>query len=672
MNMNNTTSILNNEIDPTGRKPLLTRLGNIYPQVILIIFSITVLVASQFIQAKVPPEFHLIPIILIPVSLGLFYLGIWTSDKGHLPSWVDHIVSACASWLKVTQTQFLLLFFSLFFSMLTSVAAGFFMLMYSPVAAVVCWGGAILLAAFGSMDLFVPREKVSKVAILTGLILLAAALSLRAFNTATIPIVLSGDEGASGLFSLNFLNGSMNNIFVSGWYSFPSFHNFLQSLSIAVFGQTTQALRLLSAFAGALTVVLVFFIGRSMFGYFPGLMAALFLTGMHFHNHFSRIGLNNIWDGFFVTLVLGCLWIGWQRDKRAAYIIAGLGLGFAQYFYTTSRVLFLIIGLWVIVAGLSDHNRFRRALPNLVLMVWIALIVLLPLAWFYLKNPNDFFAPMNRVSIFGNWMTNTVIITGHSPAVIILEQLWQGLEGYTVLPSRAWYTPGVPILRPIPGVIFLLGVPFLLLHVKDSRNQLLFAWLVLFAFTGAMSESTPAAQRYVAAAPAAALLICFTMKQLGDLLFKSFPTRQRLIQICLVGFIFILAVNDAGFYYLDYIKNSDFSGFNGMVAQTLANRMKKEPKGTDLVFCGYPNMGYDSIPSLPYLAPQMDYYNVKDAWGSPDTPVPTDDKVYFVFLPDHDSDRAAMELEYPGGTWTEQDQANGQPLYWLYEYNRLK
>jgi 4-amino-4-deoxy-L-arabinose transferase-like glycosyltransferase len=630
-----------------------------------------VLIASQFIRADVPPEYDLIPLLMIPLNLGLFFLGIWAVDKGHLPAWVNKPLQAVASWLKITTGQVFSLFFSLIFSILTCVAAGFLALMYSPQTAVICWGTGIILAAFGGMDLFITRQKVSRSAILVGLVLFAVALLLRGFNTTTIPAVLSGDEASSGLYSLNFLNGNVNNIFISGWFSFPSFHNFLQSVFIAIFGQTTQALRFLAVLAGALTVALVFYVGRSMYGFITGLMAAIFLTGMHFANHFSRIGLNNIWDGVFFTLVMGFLWVGWQRDKRAAYLVAGLGLGLAQYFYTTGRVLFIVIPLWLLVAGLTDHARFRRAIPNLVLMLWATLIVLLPLAWFYLHYPNEFFAPMTRVGIFSNdWMAVTVQQTGHSPALVVLSQIWKGMLGYVSLPLNAWYTPGVPVLRTLPGIVFLLGIPFLFLHPKDSRNHLLFLWLAGFALAVGFSESTPASQRYVAATPAVALMIGFSMKELGDLFGRLFSNRTRVIQTILVVIVFLLAADDARFYYLDYSKDSNFAGFNGLVAQKLANRLQREPAGVDLVFDGYPDMGYDSIASLPYLAPKVHYYNVNDAWGSADTPVPADRRIFFAFLPDHDDDRKAVESAYPGGVWNEEYTSTGDPLYWLYEYNR--
>jgi hypothetical protein len=44
--------------------------------------------------------------------------------------------------------------------------------------------------------------------------------------------------------------------------------------------------------------------------------------------------------------------------------------------------------------------------------------------------------------------------------------------------------------------------------------------------------------------------------------------------------------------------------------------------------------------------------------------------VLFVFLPGHEEDKVAMELEYPGGKWTEEKASQGETLYWLYEYTR--
>lgn len=639
----------------------------IAPQWILIFSSIALLAASQFMRTDLPREQRTIPNLMIPLSLALFYLGLRTIESNRLPAWIEKPFLAAANWLKVTPAQVFSLIFALLFSIMTTIGAGFGAFMFSPLVGVLSWVVGILLVVYGGSAVLFRRQRIPRIAVIAGILLFSGAMLIRSINTTTIPEVLSGDEASSGLFAVGFLQGKTDNIFIGGWFSFPVLHNFLQSISILIFGQTTQALRLLAALAGALTVMLVFFVGRSMYGFTGGLMAGIFLAGMHFHNHFSRIGLNNIWDGFFITLTLGFLWIGWQQNKRAAYLIAGLGLGLSQYFYTTGRIIPVIILAWLITAGLSDRARLRRALPNLVIMLWIAFIVVLPLGWFYLKHPDEFMAPLNRVSIVGDWIKSNSTVTSRLPIVVFFDQIWQGFLGYFYLPLRAWYIPGVPVLRTLPGIAFLLGLVFMLVHPKDTRSQLIIFWLLAIAAAVGLSESTPAAQRYVAAAPAASLLIAFSLQSLGVLLSKLCPNRAKWVEAAIVIVALFLAADDARFYYGKFTQQIGFGGFDDHVAQTLALRLKNEPPGLEVVFIGYPRMGYHSISSLPYLAPQIKFSDAIVPWGSAEDPKPVGKRVLFAFLPGHESDQAAVEAEYPGGSWSEHIADNGILLFRLYE-----
>jgi len=644
--------------------------GRINPPVMLILCSVAILVLSQVIRADVPREWKLVPTLIVPVAIIFFLLGVWSLERKTLPKWLEKPIQAAASWLGIRPGQFISLIFSPVFSVLTCVAAGFQYKMHNPAAGIISWLLGIGLVFYSGWNKSTPRLKITRGALLVAAGLFAGALALRAFNTATIPIVLSGDEASSGLFSTKFITGELNNLFIAAWFSYSTLHNFLQSLSIRLFGQTTQALRLLAVLGGALTVALVYLIGRQMFGNLAGWAAAIFLAGMHFHNHFSRIGLNNIWDGLFFTFVLGCIWIGWKKNSRIAWLLAGLGVGLAQYSYATGRLLFGVIALWLLLAGIFDWKKFKKAIPDIVLMALVALIVILPLAFYYSKHPNEFLAPMNRVTIFGEWLTISAAEYNGSKLLVLLDQVKLGISGYFDEPSRAWYTPGVPMLRAIPGAVFLLGMALTLLHPKDERYHLLWIWLGAIAMAVASTENAPSAQRYVAATPALALMVGFGLSQLGSIFSKWIPKGAKAFKVSIIVISLLLAADDARFYYLEYTPKSDFSGFNGMVAQTLANRLQNETPGTELYFSGAPVMGYDSISSLPYLAPQMSYVNVGSPWEETEIPEPQGKRVLFVFLPNHESDRAAMELEYPGGTWTEEKTSKGETLYWMYDITR--
>jgi 4-amino-4-deoxy-L-arabinose transferase-like glycosyltransferase len=643
--------------------------ASITAPMVLTLCSLAALILSQMIRADISREFWITPFIILPIGLITFFLGIWSVDRGRFPRWVERVMNACSSWLGIRPEQFICLVYSIVFGILTCTAAGFQYLMRSPSAAIICWLLGIGLALFGGWVKPSTRVRVSREVWISAVVIFAVSFTIRAINTATIPIVLSGDEASSGLFSLKFIRGEVNNLFITGWFSFPVLHNFLQSLSIRIFGQTTQALRLLAALGGALTVVLVYLVGKKMFGTLAGWAGAIFLTGMHFHNHFSRIGLNNIWDGFFFVLVLGSAWVGWKRNSRFAWLIAGVGLGLAQYFYATGRMLFAILPLWILVAGLFDHKRLKQAIPNVVLLVWVSVAVMLPLGWFYATHVNEFLAPMNRVSIMGDWLNSTAAEMKSPKVLVLLNQLKLGFFGYFEQPLRAWYMPGVPMLRAVPGVIFLIGLAFTIIRPRDERNQLMWVWLLAIAAAVGLSESAPAAQRYTAAAPALALMVGFGLFQLLTLLNKWLPRWTKVFSIVLIAASLIMAVDDLRFYYFVYTPNSDFSGFNGLVAQRLADKLKNETPGTQLYFDGYPGMRHDSISSLPYLAPQITYISLDAPWADSKLPAVSGNIAYFAFLPDHESDMINMEREYPGGTWTEEKYRNNDTLYWLYTWH---
>lgn len=634
---------------------------------VMLICSGLLVIASYVIHADVRQEFRAIPSILLILNLAVLWVGAYSVTKGRLFRWMENLLSKAADRLEIKPAQVLCLVFSLPFGLLATVAAGFEWHMYSPAAAVLCWLASILLAVYGGCIFLFQRQKVSKAALLTGALLFVGALLLRGINTYSIPEVLTGDEGSSGLFAVEFLKGKIDNLFIAGWFSYPTLHSFIQSYFILLFGQTTQALRLMAALAGALTVVLVFFVGRSMFGTTGGLCAAIFLAGMHYHIHFSRIGLINIWDGFFMILTLGFLWVGWKQNKRSAFLVAGLGLGLAQDFYATGRSILLIILAWLMFAGLFDRSRLRRALPGLVLMFWIALIISLPLGWFYANHPAEFMAPYNRVTIMGKWLDNTMLETGKTSFLIIAEEMWKAIQGYVYRPLNHWYMPGVPMLFLLPAFTFVLGLIFLTLHPKDSRSQLLFFWLAAVTAAVGLSDGVPAAQRYMAATPAVALVIGYSLQQFGNLLAKSWSSRARQIPIVFVLISLLMSIHEARFYFEEYTPNIGFGGFNDHAAQALAERLQTEPEGQEVVFCGYPNMGYHSISSLPYLAPQIQYYDANLPWGSAEDPKPVGKRVLFAFLPGHEADQAAVEAEYPGGSWSEHIADNGILLFRLYE-----
>ena len=129
---------------------------------VLILCSLAALILSQVIRAGIARELRLTPLLILPVALILFFIGIRSMDKGRLPRWMENALNACSSWFGIKPEQFISLVYSLVFSILACTAAGFLYQMRSPVAAILCWLLGIALVLFGGWRKPAEPRKFSK------------------------------------------------------------------------------------------------------------------------------------------------------------------------------------------------------------------------------------------------------------------------------------------------------------------------------------------------------------------------------------------------------------------------------------------------------------------------------------------------------------------------------
>ena len=575
-----------------------------------------------------------------------------------------------ANWFEVTNWQVLLISLSFIFAFLATAGAGSSPMMYSPILAVVSWILSIGLILVGGYRLGERKPTLSKQTFFWTIAFVMIAFLFRGIATGRIPSFLTGDEAASGVYAAGFIKGDWNNIFIVGWYSFPSLFFFIQSTFIRLFGQTTEALRILSATVGALTVGVVYLCGKTMLGHRAGLMAALCLSALHFHIHFSRLGLNNIWDGLWYTVVIGAIWYGWKCNHRGAYLIAGLALGLSQYFYVSSKGLFGILFLAFLIAFFFQRTRFHQALPNFILTFAVMVVVLLPLLSFYVHQPQHLLEPIERVSFLRQTFGGAPVIIEGPVRKFIMQQVLVGMKAFAHTSIRNHYEPETPILRPLYAILFYIGLLFVVLRMKDGRFILLFLWLVTFGLIGGLSESAPSAQRYVAAAPVCALIIGFGMNRVVELFGSCLQKSSRLLAG--LGYLIILAamINDLYFYFIEYqnMEQIDNLASHGRIAQQLANHLDDQPEGTQVAFLAVQHMGYYSVPSIQYLAPQVKGIDVSVPWKSFDKTALNSKHIVFVVLPERETELDLIVKAYPQGSLLEEKAWNNQTLFWLYDY----
>lgn len=558
-----------------------------------------------------------------------------------------------------------------------------------PTASVLAWLSSIGLAlvacashrhfALDRLRLAAPRwpRDRGRVAVwMVGGGLFVLAFALRAYQNDIMPLAWSGDEGSTGLTAVRMLCGELTNWFGIGWYSFPALFFALPAASVGLLGPTYGALRLPSALAGALTVVGLYWWLRAAYGWKVGVAAALMLTASHYAIHWSRIGLNNIWDGLFVVWIGGVLWRGWQTGQRWPYLAAGVLTGLSQYFYVGSRTLPIIIACWLLSMALTAREQLRREWANIAALAFVTVVVFLPLGLFFGEDVAEFMAPSQRVSLLRrdwpepgvNWFEYTARTTGKSVPQVFIENVRDAALGFVWLPVRSWYAEsGKPLLLAVPAVLALFGLGWLLVDMRNASGRYLLLVLACTIGLVAISESTPAGQRFVAGSVVAAACVGLGFALLGRLLAEvlRLPGRHGVVLAAcalVVGLGF-----DLNFYFREYAPMASRSDPNTQVATEVARRIATYPAGSQLYFFAAPRMAYRGFATMQFVAPHVEGIDVlQPLTAAPDWPA-GDAVTAFAFTPERAAELEFVRQRFPDGRKAWINMPTGQPLVLLYE-----
>jgi uncharacterized membrane protein len=641
------------EINKSAAHQAAPALASIPLRPLLMIASIF-LVLISFSILKVDSPYPLWqPWTMMIIGLVLFLLTWVPSEKIGFLQGVEKAARLVQHKLGLLPLQQGLLLGTPLLVLLVRVGAGNDLQMRIPWLALGAWFTAIIFGVAGGWQRPArvwTREQYLRI----GLWVLAFSVlgvTLRAVSMAHYPVNLTGDEASAGMFGVEFLEHKWNNIFRVGWYEFPSLYFLIPAGGVSIFGRTIEALRFPSALAGGLTVGMLYLLGRVFFNHRTGVIAAALLAASHFHVHFSRIGLNNIWDGLFFVMFIGLFWRAWQKEARNLYLWAGLVLGLSQYFYASARILLGLSLVWTLMLAVSAWPKFKRQLGSVLLMFWLMFLVFGPLILYMIETTHVFMAPFSRVMFTPEMASHMITETTPSIWQVYGMQFVKGLGAYSFVDTRHWYTPEVPILLYLEAGFFMLGVLLLGLRWRDARTWFLLSWLIAFGVMGAMSESAPASQRYAASVAGAALVAAYAMDQISTRFGSLWPGLPRWGLDSAVGLLVLASMLiNLNFYFLEYSPKSYNRDFNTLVAQRLVNWLETKPGQWEVHFYGSPRMGYDSISSLRFLSTHVKGVDANYPWGDERNPQPAGDQVIFVFLTHLEEDLAAARLQYPNCT----------------------
>lgn len=305
---------------------------------------------------------------------------------------------------------------------------------------------------------------------IAALCIVAFAGFLRSYDITSYPPGLFPDEAANGEDVLLILEGDTRPFYPRGNGREALFF-YLQALMVKMYGIGVWQMHMASVIVGTLTVLAIYFATQVYFGRLAGVLAALFLATSSWHLTLSRTGFRAIMMPLFISLFTAFAGLVVQsvKDKRtaASYVYGALaGASFAGGFYTYiayRAMVGVIIGVVILLLLAALHPKigfphFRRYGKQLLVAFLACIVCLLPLGIYFAQNPKDFIGRAGQVSVFSPALQQE--FGGGTLLGTMLYSINETMLSFFTYGDENWRhnVSGYPLLNPLVGILFLLGV----------------------------------------------------------------------------------------------------------------------------------------------------------------------------------------------------------------------
>jgi len=305
-------------------------------------------------------------------------------------------------------------------------------------------------------------------------ILLVSALVLRAYHLITLPAGIHGDEAVFGTAGEAVrLHGSV------GPYSYiaagqPTGPFYLDAITVAMFGHTIFAVRVVSMLVGTLTIPLCYLVLRRSFNRMTGFVGAALLAVMNWHLHFSHVGFAlSLWL-FGVVLTTGALIEAIRHQNWRWWAATGIIAGLNIYVYNAHTVFLAILLLFITVSCIRALTirvlSLRTCLRNIFAFAIPLGITVYPMVAFVLGDRQHYAAHLSFWSVFNHqeWQSLT---TANVRVVFLVGRYVQYWDHISFHPQYDG-ADATSIISTIPPALLVLAVSGIVLALLRYRTPL--------------------------------------------------------------------------------------------------------------------------------------------------------------------------------------------------------
>jgi 4-amino-4-deoxy-L-arabinose transferase-like glycosyltransferase len=342
---------------------------------------------------------------------------------------------------------------------------------------------------------------------------IAAAFVFRFYRLADMPPGLHYDEAFDGLDAHALLTTPLRDwpIFFTGNFGREPLFMYLLAVAQGILGPTALALRVTTALLAALLTPALTWLAwemapslrarRSRLAWWAGLAVVALLWSQVYARYVVRVGLFPLLE----TLCFASLWRAWRTNRLHWWALGGALAGLCFYSYLPARLLPVVLAAVALLTLWRDRPRATQRLRGLILAGALALLIVAPLAVYYVRNPLSFSTRVEQVSVLGRGVT---AISENARAVL-------GMVLVAGDANPRYNLPGRPALDWLTAIPFLVGLAYSLWNWRRPAAFFTLCWLAVMVMPTVFSEYAPSFQRAIGALPAFGLLIALGLDRLA-------------------------------------------------------------------------------------------------------------------------------------------------------------
>lgn len=326
-------------------------------------------------------------------------------------------------------------------------------------------------------------------------LLVGLATIVRFWDLNNTGMGLFRDEARHGALAEQIMQGTY--FVYSPWANLPAGYFYLSTIPIALFGASPFAIRFVAAVAGVITVPILAWVVRPLWGRQVALVAAALCTMSLWHISMSRMGFPISLGPMVTLLAIGAI----ERSMRAKTpiipqlgwaVLCGLMMGCMTLVYHSARLMPVVIAVFGVVFA------WQRRVPWLVIgrvvgvVAVFTAIAAFPILQYAVLHSYDYWRRITVTSLTywaslnGKWWG-----VAHLNNLIAYAGMWF-VRGDS---NPRQYSFGLPQLDILAGSGFLMGIWLWWQYRRDLLTWAVGIWFVVTLLPGIFSVDAPHAWR---------------------------------------------------------------------------------------------------------------------------------------------------------------------------------